>query len=128
MPKKVLIVDDEQNIRNLVRLTLSKEGFELHEAIDGLDAIAKVKDLRPDLVILDVMMPGKNGYQICEEIKANTATAHAYVIFLSARSSKATEQAMEQAGGDYCMTKPFEVKILRQVVREWAKNHDCTHL
>jgi len=118
MAKKILIVDDEDNIRELVKASLKREGFELHEAMDGNDGLAKAKELKPDLVILDVMMPGKVGYEVCEELKKNPDTKDIYVIFLSSRTSPSSEESARMAGGDEWMYKPFEPKELRERVKK----------
>jgi len=118
MPKKILIADDEDNVRELVRASLEDEGFELYEAIEGNEALKKAKEIRPDLVILDIMMPGKIGYEVCEELRKDPDTKNAYVIFLSARGRAASEWTGKQKGGNEFMTKPFEPKELRERVRK----------
>ena len=116
MGKKVLIVDDESNIRRLIRLSLEDDGFEIFEAADGKEGLAKAHELRPDVIILDVMIPGMIGYKICEEIRKDPATAKAYILFLSARDSQATETACKESGGNAFMSKPFEPERLREHV------------
>jgi len=118
MAKKILIVDDEEQLRELVVVTLEDEGYELHEAADGNEAVEVAKEVKPDLVILDVMMPGKVGYQVCEEIKADPETEHAYVIFLSARGRALSEMTGKKKGGDAFMTKPFEPRELLDMVKK----------
>lgn len=116
MAKKILIADDEDNVRELVRVSLEDEGYEIHEAREGNEALAMAKSLKPDLIILDIMMPGKTGYEVCEELKQDPATRSAYVIFLSARGKAASERTGKQKGGDEFMVKPFEPKELRERV------------
>jgi two-component system, OmpR family, alkaline phosphatase synthesis response regulator PhoP len=118
MPKKILIADDEDNIRRLVRLSLEDDGYELFEASDGSEALQKAREIKPDLIVLDVMMPGLIGYRVCEEVKRNRETAHAYVLFLSARDSKSSESACLDAGGDRLMSKPFDPDELSEVVKK----------
>jgi len=117
MPK-ILIADDDDNIRELVRITLEDEGFEIFEAKDGVDAVEKARKLKPNLMILDVMMPGKTGYMVCEEIKQNPATKNIFVLFLTARGSQIAEHTATDKGGDAYMTKPFEPAELRKKVRQ----------
>ena len=118
MAKKILIADDDDNIRELVNMTLMDEGFEIHEACDGEEAINKAFEIKPDLVILDVMMPKKVGYKVCEEIKSNPETSHAYVIYITARGTSIAEKTGSTSGGDEFMVKPFEPMELRQRVKK----------
>jgi len=118
MAKKILIADDDDNIRRLVKMTLMDEGLETHEACDGEEAIKKVWEIKPDLVVLDVMMPKKVGYEVCEEIKNNRETSHAYVIFMTARGTSVAEASGTSSGGDEFMVKPFEPAELRQKVKK----------
>lgn len=118
MAKRVLVADDDENIRELILVTLEDEGFEVFSAKDGNEAVAKAKQVKPDLVILDVMMPGKVGYQVCEEIRKDPATKKAYVIFLSARGTSVAETAGKDSGGDEFMVKPFDPKTLREKVKQ----------
>jgi two-component system, OmpR family, alkaline phosphatase synthesis response regulator PhoP len=122
MAKRILIADDEDNIRELVRASLEDEGYELFEARDGEEAVAVAKKIKPDLIVLDVMMPGKVGYQVCEEVKADPATRHAYVIFLSARGRPVAEMTGKLRGGDEYLTKPFDpLELVRRVNKALGK-------
>lgn len=118
MSKKVLIVDDEDNIRELLWITLEDEGYELHQAVDGIEGIQKAKEVKPDIVLLDVMMPGKMGYEVCEEIRKDPEIKNTIVFFLSSRTSPSSEVAAKQAGGDLWLYKPFEPSELREKVKE----------
>lgn len=117
MPKKILIADDDDNIRNLIVITLEDEGYDLHTARDGNEALKIALEIRPDLVILDVMMPFKTGYEVCEELKKNPATSDAYVIFLSARGSPISETTGKIKGGNEFLVKPFDPEKLKIKVR-----------
>jgi len=121
MSKRILIADDEPNIRNLVHIALEDEGFELFEAKDGPEAIEKARAIKPDLMILDVMMPGMIGYEVCEVIKKDPEVSHTIVFFLSSRVNPNAERAGKLTGGDYFMTKPFKPKELRTKVTELLK-------
>ena len=103
MAKKILIAYDEDAIRELIRLTLEDEGYELYEAIDGQRALLKVQESRPALIILDVMMPRVVGYA---------------VLFISSRSSRTAVDTMEMEGGDDYIIKPFEPSELRAKVKK----------
>jgi DNA-binding response OmpR family regulator len=118
MAKKVLIADDDNNIRELVRASLEDEGFELAEAGDGNEALAKAREWRPDLIVLDVMMPGKVGYQVCEELKKDPATKDIFVLFLTARGRPMSETTGKMMGGDAYLVKPFDPKELRDRIKK----------
>lgn len=117
--KRVLIVDDKEELRKLIRVTLKfKVGYELFEADDGVKALELAKIVRPDLVILDVMMPGKDGYEVCTELKRDKAYNNPIVIMLTARAqAKDIEKGM-QAGADHYLTKPFSPLQLVELMSE----------
>lgn len=100
---KILIVDDNEEIRNVLRILLQSEGYEVVEAIDGNEAISKI-DSSFDLCILDVMMPGMSGYQVCEEIRKDYNLP---ILFLTAKSADADKSLGLLIGGDDYLVKPF---------------------
>jgi DNA-binding response OmpR family regulator len=118
MAKRILIADDDDNIRELLSVTLEDEGYELHEAKDGNEAWGKAQKLRPDLVIIDVMMPGIVGYKVCENIKSDPALRHAYVIILTARGTPVAEMTGKTQSADEFLTKPFDPQALRQKINK----------
>jgi DNA-binding response OmpR family regulator len=99
-------------------LSLKDEGYELHEAQNGEEAINVANKVKPDLVILDLMMPDKWGYDVCEELKSNPDTKNAVVIFLTARESRPSKKLGEIKGGNDFMVKPFSPVELRDKVRK----------
>ena len=106
--KRVLIVEDQNDIRKLVRMTLEFEDYEIHEAIDGAAGLRMVAQVRPDLVLLDVMMPGDiDGLEVCRQIKADSALVGVKVVLLSARGQARDREAGEKAGADVYLIKPF---------------------
>jgi DNA-binding response OmpR family regulator len=113
MTERVLIVEDDDNIRQLIAITLRKPGREIVESPDGETAVNLARSLLPDLVILDVMMPGMNGYQVCEKLRSDPATASLRVVFLTSRSGVPAESAMKKAGADFILQKPFVPSELR---------------
>ena len=118
MSKKILIVDDEPNIVISLEFLMKKEGFEVAVACDGEEALAKVAEFAPDLVLLDVMMPKKSGYEVCEALRADPAQAALKIVMLTAKGLD-TEVAKGLAiGADVYMTKPFSTKELMLRVRE----------
>jgi len=107
----VLIVDDEQHIRLLIEQTLEEledEGVELLTAGDGEEALAVIENHRPELVFLDVMMPRRNGFDVCRTIKQDLGLAGTYVVLLTAKGQAYDRQQGEEAGADLYMTKPFD--------------------
>lgn len=106
MPK-ILIVDDEPSLRFLITSTLEDEGYELLEAADGLEAYELVKKERPDLVILDVMMPRMTGYELCTKIKQDTELNDIIVIMLTAKGQEQDRIQSEKSGANYYLRKPF---------------------
>jgi len=116
--RRVLIADDETNIRNILDYTLHAEGFEVIPARDGEEAFALAQSLRPDVIILDVMMPGVDGIATCRRLKADRRTARIPVIMLTARTTRADRRAGGDAGADAYMTKPFSPARLIAAVQD----------
>jgi CheY-like chemotaxis protein len=114
---RVLVVDDDDVIRQLITVNLELEGFEVIPAVDGQDALDKVKDAQPDVVTLDVMMPRVDGWEAAERLRADPETAHIKVILLSARAQESDIQRGERIGVDAYLTKPFDPDELIDVVR-----------
>ena len=109
----ILVVDDDVIVRLMVRETLEEAGFRVEEAEDGEQALSAVKRLRPELVLLDVMMPGMDGYEVCTELKADEKTKDIPVIFLSAKDTDSdVVKGFELGAVDY-ITKPISREILR---------------
>lgn len=105
----ILIVDDNSEIREVINILLSGEGYEVSEAGNGAEALEKIQQEEYDLIILDVMMPGLNGYQTCMEIRKNS---NAPVLFLSARSQVEDKTMGFSSGGDDYLPKPFSYNEL----------------
>jgi len=103
----VLIADDEHNIRHILDFSLNAEGFDVLSAHNGEDALSLALEHRPDLIILDIMMPGKGGIETCRALKSDPQTAGIPVVLLSARSSQADREAGAEAGANDYITKPF---------------------
>src|SRR3954464_15394724 len=114
---RVLVVDDDDVIRQLITVNLELEGFEVIAAVDGQDALDKVKDARPDVVTLDVMMPRVDGWEAAARLREDPETAHVKVVLLSARAQEADIQRGERIGVDAYLTKPFDPDELIDTVR-----------
>ncbi len=105
---RVLIVEDQADIRKLIRMTLEFEDYEIHEASDGAFGLSMVRGVRPDIVLLDVMMPGEmDGLQVCQHIKHDPATRHIKVVLLTARGQARDREVGQRAGADEYLVKPF---------------------
>ena len=112
MSKKILIVDDEPNIVISLEFLMKREGFQVSVAGDGEAALEQVAAQKPDIVLLDVMMPKKNGYEVCQLIRANPEWQDMKIIMITAKG-RDTEMAKGLAmGADAYMTKPFSTKDL----------------
>lgn len=109
---KILLVDDEQDILEFLSYNLKKEGFELLTANDGNKGLALAKKHKPDLVILDVMMPGMDGIEVCEKIRELDELDDVLILFLTARAEDYSELAGFSAGADDYITKPIKPKLL----------------
>lgn len=114
---KILVVEDEANIRQLIRYNLEKEGFQIQEAADGLQGIKLAKEDKPDLLILDLMLPGMDGLEICRTLKGSSLTAALPIIILTARSEEIDKVIGLELGADDYMTKPFSPRELVARVR-----------
>lgn len=114
---KLLIVEDQSDIRNLIRATLEFEDYEIHEAEDGRSGLDKFVALRPNVALLDIMMPGElDGLQLCERIKKSPGGAGTCVILLSARGQKVDVELGLKAGADAYLVKPFSPLELIETV------------
>jgi two-component system alkaline phosphatase synthesis response regulator PhoP len=111
-PKKILIADDEPDILEIIQFNLAAEGYDVITAKNGDEAIEQAKKHLPDLIILDVMMPGKTGIETCNILRAQPVFKETLIIFLSALSDEGTEIRGLESGADDYLTKPIRPKIL----------------
>ena len=107
--QKILLVDDEANIRDLNAMYLEKEGFSVEHAANGNDAINRFEQIQPQLVVLDVMMPGMDGFEVCREIRRDSDVP---ILMLTARSEDVDKIVGLELGADDYMTKPFNPREL----------------
>ena len=108
MKRIILVVEDQPDIRKLIRMTLDFGDYEVHEAENGAGVLRMLEAVKPNLVLLDVMMPGElDGFQVCQRIKSKPATAHTKVVMLTARGQQSDLDAGAKAGADGYLTKPF---------------------
>jgi two-component system, OmpR family, alkaline phosphatase synthesis response regulator PhoP len=110
--KKILIADDEPDILEIIQYNLSREGYDVTTAKDGDDAIAKAKQGQPDLIILDIMMPKKNGVEVCEILRSQSQFKNTLIIFLTALSDEESHIKGLETGADDYVSKPISPKVL----------------
>ena len=114
--KKILIADDNENIREALTYLLEDEGYQLWLAKDGAETIEKVKEFRPDILFLDIMMPEINGYDVCQVIKSDPVLKSTYVIMLTAKGQVAEQEQGKEVGADEYIVKPFSpMEILTKI-------------
>ena len=109
---KILLVDDEEDILEFLSYNLKKEGFRIDTANNGISALKKLEKSKPDLIILDVMMPEMDGIEVCEKIREQDKFDDVLILFLTARSEEYSELAGFSAGADDYITKPIKPKLL----------------
>jgi CheY-like chemotaxis protein len=123
---RVLVVDDDDVIRQLICVNLELEGFQVHVAVDGQDALDRVKQVRPHVVTLDIMMPRLDGWETATRLRADPETADIRVILLSARAQEADLRRGDRIGVDAYLTKPFDPDELIDTVRRLAAQRDAS--
>src|SRR5512140_326044 len=117
MPKNLLVADDSLTIRKVIGMIFATEDFQVTAVDNGLDAIARCRELRPDVVLADVMMPGKSGYEVCEALKSDPNTQHIPVLLLAGTFEAFDENRARAARADDHITKPFESQVLLDKVK-----------
>ena len=124
--KKILIVDDEKDILEFLSYNLKKEGFSIYTASDGLEGLEKTKKIKPDLIIVDLMMPKMNGIEMCENIRNDKKLSNVIILFLTARSEDYTQIAALDSGADDFLKKPIKPKLLiskvKSIMRRFSLN------
>ena len=116
-PIRVLVVDDDEVIRQLISVNLELEGFDVHTAVDGQDCLDKIKDVAPDVVTLDVMMPRLDGWETAARLRDDPELNGVRVVLLSARAQEADVERGTRIGVDAYLTKPFDPDDLVETVR-----------
>ena len=114
--KRILIVEDQAEIRELIRLTLELDGWDIHEADDGAKGLESAQRLRPDVVLLDVMMPGLDGFAVCEALRADPSLKRTSVVMLTAMGRNEDRTRGMKAGADAYLPKPFSPRNLLSVI------------
>src|SRR5262245_28907220 len=123
----VLVVDDSNLLRGILKEELEAEGFKVHTAEDGAQALECARDLRPDVILLDVGLPGLDGYEVCRRVKGDSATADIPVLMITALNELKDKLAGFEAGADDYLTKPFFTKELLARLRKNLKIRESIH-
>jgi two-component system phosphate regulon response regulator PhoB len=115
--KRILVVEDEDNIAIALDYLLTREGYEQRRIATGAGAVDMIREMRPDLVLLDVMLPEVSGYEICQQVRLDPALAEVKILMMTARGSAMERRKGLAMGADGFISKPFELKALRAEVR-----------
>ncbi len=115
---KVIVIEDDPDINKLITYSLRKEGITVQQAFDGDEAAAKLRNEYFNIIILDLMLPGISGFDICKEVKENNDASKSFIIVVSARSSNQDRLYAHILGADCYLSKPFRVSKLIEVVKE----------
>lgn len=121
--KKILIVDDEPPIQDLLKKALLKNKYQIKTASDGFEAGTKFLQFKPDLVILDLLMPGMDGFEVCKAIKENSETSHVKILIITGHDFEENKTRIMAAGADGYMTKPFDAELLQKNVQNLLSIH-----
>jgi len=116
--KRILVVDDEIYIVHILEFTLTMEGYEVITAADGEEALRKIEATRPDLVVVDIMMPKMDGYEVCRRIRQDEETKKLPVILLSAKGRPIDRETGLEVGADDYMVKPFSPRRLLEKIKD----------
>ncbi len=120
--KKILIVDDEPKVQKYLNKMLSSNGYRIELASDGFEAGIKTIQFKPDLMILDLFMPGMDGFEVCKQIKENTNTSHIKVLAYTGHDIKENKDKIMRAGADGYLAKPVSKSMLLQSLKDLLKN------
>jgi len=118
MAKRILLVDDERDLVDMVKMRLEAGGFEVSTAFDGQEALDKARKEKPDLIILDLMLPKMDGYKVCRMLKFDEKYKKIPIILFTARAQDNDKQLGTEVGADGYITKPFEPQVLLSKINE----------
>ncbi len=121
IPAKVLVIDDEPNIVTAVEFLLQQQNLEVAKAYNGVEALEILPEFNPDIIILDVMMPGIDGFEVARKIRSMSAFENIRIVFLTAKGTDKDRWAGYASGGEVYLTKPFDNETLIEVVMEILK-------
>ncbi len=121
MGRRILIVDDEADLVEALKLRLETGGYEVVTALDGAEGLTKAKGDKPALILLDIMMPKLNGYQVCRELKSDAKCKDIPVVMLTAKAQQTDKFWGQEVGADGYITKPFEFSALLTIIEKYLK-------
>ncbi len=116
-PKRVLVIEDDDNIATALEVVIGREGLAQDRLASGAGALGAIRETRPDLVLLDVMLPGKSGYEICREVRHDPALGGVKIILMTAGGAPSGRKRSLELGADGFLAKPFDLAELRQELR-----------
>ncbi|MBI5555343.1 MAG: response regulator [Elusimicrobia bacterium] len=122
--KKILVVDDEPHVRILLKSRLEANGYAVVTAYGGTQALEKVKEEKPDLILLDIVMPDLNGYEVAQRLKSDPETAALPIIIFTASNIRELEDKCRDLGVDYVIMKPFSPEVMLGMVKELFKKNE----
>ena len=117
--KKILIVEDEESLLKLESILLTSKGYEVRGVPNGLAALEALKEEKPDLILLDIMLPEIDGFEVCRRIKSDPASKHIPIIMLTAKKSREDMTRGEQVGADWYITKPFKSAMVIETIQRF---------
>ena len=120
MSKRILVVEDQEDNRRIVRDLLTKAGYEMIEAVNGEEGVAMAQTERPDLILMDIQLPGVDGYEATRRIKADPALRQIPIIAVTSYALSGDDAKAQEAGCDAYVTKPFSPRVLLAKVREYV--------
>ena len=128
MNKKILVIEDDPNALRFIEYTLEQEGYQVSSAKDGLEGIKKVQDKHPDLIILDIMLPGLDGYDVCQRLRQKPETSLLPILMLSAKARQDDRDIGLKMGADEYLTKPADPSTIVEKVKTLLASTRLTHL
>lgn len=120
----IAVVDDDEDLRTLMTMRLRAAGYEVHQAGDGITGLEVIRACHPDLVVLDWMMPGRNGIEVCRDLRADEAFATTPILIVTARANPSDRSVSLAAGANAVLTKPFTFAAFLDVIRSLVDEKD----
>ena len=117
-PPLILLADDEPNILLALEFLMQREGYQVEKAFNGLEAVEKALALKPEVIVLDVMMPGMDGYEAAKKIRRHPELEQTCIVFLTAKGTSQDRQRGYSTGGEYYLVKPFDNEHFVETIRE----------
>ena len=121
--KKILVIDDEQDLVDMLEITLESEGYEVLKAYDGYEGLEKSRESKPDLILLDIMLPKMDGYQVCRLLKFDDTSKDIPIVMLTARNQKQDRLTGKRVGADEYLVKPFSNEDLLKKIKAMIASH-----